>query len=630
MTTETQADDIQNDEAKKKSGKATSSLGKRLLFVMISSFLIAGTIQAALQLRGERSRTLDAALHNFENATHLMASQYGGAIRFKKPEVIVKQFQEMKGEPDSAMSGLKVVSLDGEEIASLGTAAEYDALIAETVQKVIENQDEYNVRAGSVWVVGQIVSFGAAENTVGVIVSIWDLSDILAAMNRAAFINGGIVFIGLILAGVLILGMVISRLISRPIARVTKVMNEVAAGHYDAEMADLDRTDEIGAMARNLDEFRTSLREAERVSALRAKEQESQRVLFEQLSGGLEMLRDGDLQAQLQMAGAEMTTDQRVVCDNFNALVHMLSEVMDTIKSSADTVRDGAGEISQVANDLSKRSESQAATLEESAAALDELTSSVKSSADNASAANEAILENRRQAEAGGEIVRSAVEAMRQIEESSGQITQIIGVIDDIAFQTNLLALNAGVEAARAGEAGRGFAVVASEVRALAQRASDSAKEIKSLISKSALQVKEGGALVGKTGDALNNIIERVGKVAGLVSDIAASAREQSIGLEEINTGVNELDQVTQQNAAVVEETTAASMSLSSEAERLSKILERFSTTGTHPAPTSDTSVVSFSSARPAPKTTSKPAAQVVNGPAKANKAALDEGWADF
>ncbi|MDE1906832.1 MAG: methyl-accepting chemotaxis protein, partial [Rhodospirillales bacterium] len=238
--------------------------------------------------------------------------------------------------------------------------------------------------------------------------------------------------------------------------------------------------------------------------------------------------------------------------------------------------RSGTGEIAAAADDLSRRTEQQAASLEETAAALDEITATVRRTAEGASHAHEVVTSAQTDAERSGVVVRDAVAAMSGIETSSQQISNIIGVIDEIAFQTNLLALNAGVEAARAGDAGRGFAVVASEVRALAQRSADAAKEIKSLISASTRQVISGVDLVGQTGTALARIVSQIGEISGVVRQIAASAQEQATGLHEVNAAVNQMDQVTQQNAAMVEQSTAACHSLAQETEKLATLTARF------------------------------------------------------
>jgi methyl-accepting chemotaxis protein len=263
---------------------------------------------------------------------------------------------------------------------------------------------------------------------------------------------------------------------------------------------------------------------------------------------------------------------------DFNDAMTQLQETMGTIAASTTSLRGGSDEIASASDDLSRRTEQQAASLEETAAALDEITATVKRSAEGAKQASGAASTARADAQKSGEVVREAVAAMGEIEDSSRQITQIIGVIDEIAFQTNLLALNAGVEAARAGDAGKGFAVVASEVRALAQRSAEAAKEIKTLIATSSAQVERGVKLVGDTGEALTGIVAKVTEIDGLISEIALSSQEQATGLNQVNSAVNQMDQVTQQNAAMVEESTAAAANLRSESQELVRLVDRFRT----------------------------------------------------
>ncbi|PTS88734.1 PAS domain-containing methyl-accepting chemotaxis protein, partial [Caulobacter sp. HMWF009] len=290
----------------------------------------------------------------------------------------------------------------------------------------------------------------------------------------------------------------------------------------------------------------------------------------EQLADALESLAANDLAYRMDRP---IDPQFQKVRDDFNAAISALDETMGGVASVIQSVGAGADEISRASDDLSRRTEQQAASLEETAAALDEITSTVNRSAEGAKQAAGAASEARVDAAKSGEIVSGAVTAMDEIETGSSQINQIIGVIDEIAFQTNLLALNAGVEAARAGEAGRGFAVVAQEVRALAQRSADAAKEIKVLIANSSAQVERGVKLVGETGRALSGIVSKVSQIDSLITEIAQSSREQATGLNEVNVAVNQMDQVTQQNAAMVEETTAASANLQTEAAELRQMI---------------------------------------------------------
>jgi len=261
---------------------------------------------------------------------------------------------------------------------------------------------------------------------------------------------------------------------------------------------------------------------------------------------------------------------------DFNSANQNLKSTMEKILLASNGIQNGAEEMSIASDDLSKRTENQAAALEQTAAALDEVTATVQQTAKAAADARTAVTTARQDAETGGVVVKDTVSAMGSIKESSEKISQIIGVIDEIAFQTNLLALNAGVEAARAGEAGRGFAVVASEVRALAQRSSDAAKDIKDLISASAHHVQTGVSLVDQTGQALDKIVSQVANVDKLVTGISASANEQATGLAEVNSAINEMDRVTQRNAAMVEESTAACHALTNESTQLMTLVRHF------------------------------------------------------
>ncbi|MEL6204439.1 MAG: methyl-accepting chemotaxis protein [Pseudomonadota bacterium] len=409
-----------------------------------------------------------------------------------------------------------------------------------------------------------------------------------------------------------------------------------------------------------------SEREVAEAERLREEMERSQSEVVDALSVALKSVSSGNLTARIEMRFADRYEALR---SDFNSAIEGLCNVVGSVSEMSANVRKEAVEIASSADSLSSRTERTAATLEQTAAALDQLTSSVSSAAEGAERADTVVSDARTHATQSGEVVREAVEAMSEIEGSAGKIAKIIDVIEDIAFQTNLLALNAGVEAARAGEAGRGFAVVASEVRALAQRSSDAAREINDLITSSGVQVQRGVQLVDRAGKALEQIVSSVGEIADLVAGIAVSSKEQSTGVSEINTAVNQLDQATQQNAAMFEETTAASHALTQVAESLNETVARFDTGAPRaraaagpaarissdrvraPSPSADTAATSIPSADPAAassqasarapsraSTTQTPSTHASGGSAALSTAVEarktvpddDDGWEEF
>ena len=456
---------------------------------------------------------------------------------------------------------------------------------------------------------------------------------VLAKTTRA---REEMLLIGAISAALLLLSPILTWFwIVRPMVRVTRVTERLATGDL-APVTGFGRTGgEIGRMAAALAVFRDGLidreamqaqerereardraasiaaeeakraadakaqaeqarREAEdraREDAAKARQEElaraaqaerderaaEQSLVVTNLAKALQQLASGDLTTEISTPFAGAYEDLR---RDFNATVSALASTLREVVENAESIKNGAHDISSTADGLSRRTESTAATLQQTAVAMDQLTSSVGSSARLAVETDASVAAAKGNAEFSGGIIEETVAAMDQIAESSGKITAIVKLIDDIAFQTNLLALNAGVEAARAGDAGRGFAVVASEVRALAQRSSEAASDIGDLIAESGNQVRKGVELVDRTGTALREIVESVSVIAGQVSDIAASAKRQSTTLADINDAVMQLDQSTQQNAARLEETTAASETLTQDAVSLVVSLERFNHRG--------------------------------------------------
>ena len=372
------------------------------------------------------------------------------------------------------------------------------------------------------------------------------------------------------------LGFLFSRAVTRPIDRARATLDAIAGGDLDITIPDADRTDEIGAMAISMNGLLDTLNLAKAAEGQREELQADLTSVVLTLNNALQDLAAGNLTHPITAA---FTDDYDALRQNYNATLEKLASTISQVVEAAQSIRSRSNEIASASEDLSRRTENQAAALEETAAALDELTASVRSAAEGSREVEDIVRRARQEAEDSGVVVQGAVAAMSEIEKSSEQISQIIGAIDDIAFQTNLLALNAGVEAARAGDAGKGFAVVASEVRALAQRSSAAAKEIKTLIVTSAQHVRSGVERVGQAGEALTSIVGSVANISTLVTNIAAGAAEQATGLAEINIGVTQLDQVTQQNAAMAEQSTAASHSLNQDATALSDLVAVFSLT---------------------------------------------------
>jgi methyl-accepting chemotaxis protein len=413
----------------------------------------------------------------------------------------------------------------------------------------------------------------------------------MAALRELLLLMAAGAALGCLLS-ILAIRLVLGRVVTRPLTGMTQAMRRLAEGDATIEVPAQDRADEIGQMAKAVLVFRDAAvenarleREAaehraqaerERDGADRAQREairQERAIVANSIGVGLAKLAAKDLTYRM---ATDIPEAYRELQTDFNEAIGQLEEAMRSVAGSTSAIQAGTREISTAADELSLRTEQQASSLEETAAALEQITTTVRKSAEGAAHAREAVAAADKDAKNSSQVVREAVGAMDAIAKSAGQIGQIIGVIDEIAFQTNLLALNAGVEAARAGDAGRGFSVVASEVRALAQRSAEAAKEIKALISASTTQVDHGVKLVGETGKSLERMMAQVVEINAVVGEIAAGAREQAIGLAEVNTAINQMDQMTQRNAAMVEESAAATHTLSQETAQLCGLIGQF------------------------------------------------------
>ena len=376
-----------------------------------------------------------------------------------------------------------------------------------------------------------------------------------------------------------------------PLVKIGRYMNVLARGDYSQDVPLAARHDEIGSMIESVSIFRNaaierqqmrlaaeqerSLSDAERADQQRRREREAEelKVVVEALGAGLARLADCNIRETLDEPFADRFDSLR--CD-FNNSIATFQETLEQVLGKTNELSGSAAEMHEAADQLCKRTEQQAAALEQTSAALEQVAATVRSSAERATETRDLVRAANDCATLSGTVVGDAVNAMRRIEASSTQIGQIIHVIDEIAFQTNLLALNAGVEAARAGEAGKGFAVVAQEVRELAQRSAKAAKDITALVKTSTADVSDGVRLVDQTGKALDQITLYVADIDDKVDAMTTASREQSVGLQEISTAVNAIDQMTQANAAMVEETTAISANLSEDASVLTDLVGGF------------------------------------------------------
>jgi len=504
-----------------------------------------------------------------EEVTASLTTGTAAAVRFRKLQDIEAEIRtalrRAEGTALRAMAfdatGAPIVSeppATGEEIAAMQALAE-KALASGTA-----------VSADGLMIAQ--ASHGKDGAPQGGIVTHWsdaELNSHITEETLSLLLQSTAVFV--LLAGLAALAL--RAMVSLPLARLGAAVDRVAAADFTATVPGIDRGDEIGALASNLDRMRLRLGEADRAAALRAEGQKELALVMDRLRETLGILAAGDLAARIDEA---FPAEYEALRGDVNGMAATLCETLGQVVDSARRIHGSADTISRTSDDLSRRTENQAATLEQSVAAIDELTHSVRSAADDTRKMADGIGRTRQAAVDSQGIVREAVAAMSEIRSSSDQISRIIAVIDDIAFQTNLLALNAGVEAARAGEAGRGFSVVASEVRALSMRTSDSAREIKTLIQSSAAEVLRGVDLVDRTGEALARITDEVVELSGLAGTIATSITGQSAGLNEISLGMNQLDQVTQQNAGMVDQAASTHHAIQQDAEQLSALVARF------------------------------------------------------
>jgi methyl-accepting chemotaxis protein len=565
------------------------------LAAVIVVFNLAGVLGLSVYSWINESKTmLSLAKASWGKDASQFATLAAGGVKWGKADAIAETYSLYRDDPDldlvqfSALNAeLKVVnSWAREGVENLATEGEIVGSLNAAPDTIVF--DENRMDAGLVSVMSPLPR-DKNGNATGFVFTTWSAQKMLTAARNNALASLAIQSTVITVAVIAFL-VAMRSLVGTPLATISARISALQTGDLETPVTYQANGDEIGFLARALEQFRrdaiatledrrlteeqqqTIDDERARHAALIEEAAGTQRLIMERVGAALSTLAQGRLATRLQDLGPDFNKLQ----GDFNSMVASVADAIVSIKTASLSVESGTGELASQTEQLAKRTEQQAATLEETAAALDQVTTTVQASSKKAEHAGTMVDEAKAEAHESAQIVRRAIGAMDRIQHSSSQIGQIIGVIDEIAFQTNLLALNAGVEAARAGDAGKGFAVVAQEVRELAQRSANAAKEIKQLVAVSSTEVAGGVTLVNETGDALLKIENRIGNITETILSIVASYREQSSGLREINHAINGMDQATQQNAAMVEETSAACHELLIQSQVLQQATDRF------------------------------------------------------
>lgn len=551
-------------------GLSRHSVFVRCAMIMAATTLTVAAVMFVQAADLARSLALKGVVEQAQRASASGAEALAAPLRFKAVSKLEEEAQKILTAAGEEGRAVVVIDAEGVILTEVGAPQASTGTLKSLLEDVRASGAAQSDADGLIRGVPVLAGPGGA--VLGTLGLVWSAEHALAKTDAATLRIAGtaaVIFLGMLLATLLLL----RRTLGQPLKSLTAAVDRVAQGDYDSAIGLDGRRDELGQIAGQLKALTETLSQSRRAEEQRKAKAAKQSEMVDHLGQALDVLAAGVLTHEIR---EDFPDEYETLRRNYNRAVDSLRKVVAGVGENASDILRNAEQIASASDDLSRRTETQAATLEQSAAALEELLNSVNAAAENARRAEDSVRRTRSIADQNDEVMKSAVEAMSAIEKSSERIGDIIGVIDDIAFQTNLLALNAGVEAARAGESGKGFAVVASEVRGLAQRSAEAAQQIKELIVGSGEQVEAGVQLVERAGTALRQVVSHVAEVADMVTGIAHGAGEQAEGLNEINVGVANLDTVTQQNAAMVEQSTAAAHMLRSGAMEMSRNLEKF------------------------------------------------------
>ncbi|MGR4843033.1 methyl-accepting chemotaxis protein [Rhizobium sp. LARHSG275] len=596
----------------------TMPLTAKLAAIIVAVNLCGISAFATYTWMYETRALIDGAKANWSKDAEQFASLAAGGVKWGKANAVREAYSLYRDDPSLDLVQFAAFNAEPAAVDTWardgvdGLPAPADLAKSLSAKPEKTTIDDGRISAGVVTIIAPLPLDKSGKAT-GYVVTNWSVEKIASEVRQKVLIS--LLTQSAITAMAVVAFLLAMRsLVGRPIRVISERISALQKGDLVSPVTYRENGDEIGFLARALEVFRhEAIAKVEReqaaaeqsasLDAERARNalltedaSNTQRLVMNALANALEGLAAGDFSIHLADVGPEFDKLRQ----DFNNMVDAVAAALTEIKTASVAVETGSSELANSADQLARRTEQQAAALEQTAAALDEVTTTVRTSSQRAENAGQLVEETKRSAHVSATVVRDAIGAMDRIQTSSSQIGRIIGVIDEIAFQTNLLALNAGVEAARAGEAGKGFAVVAQEVRELAQRSANAAKEIKNLINVSGQEVAAGVGLVNETGDALLKIEEQINRISDSIASIVQSYREQATGLQEINSAINQMDQTTQQNAAMVEETNAACHELLSQGRLLQDSAGRFvvgGSTASQPKP-----VQAARQARPEPR----------------------------
>ncbi|PWV95738.1 methyl-accepting chemotaxis protein [Hoeflea marina] len=629
-------------------GSSISITKKVAIAIVVVNFiglLVMGLVTSGMS----ESLQKTTAIRNWSKDTVLIGAQASGGVKWGKVDAIRAAYQVYESDPRLALIGFSAFNKDGVLVDSWARDGDFREQVSGSIAApaaLAGEAAEVSELDGHIHVAAPLPADKDGAS-LGQIRTVWTTDAISASAMTFAFKSIGFQ-VAILAVSVALLLFAMSRFVGRPLADINRRIIGLQQGDFDSAVPHAGKGDEVGVIARALTGFCDAAKakeqadiemehqrvqlDSERLSNAESTQgaMRAQQSVVAELGRALEGLASGDLTVRVPDLGA----DFQKLSDDFNRAIVALSDTVATIDDAQRSVSRSSSDIEQSTDQLARRTEQQAASLEETAAALDQITATVQAASTKAVEAGGLVGSTRKSTEMSSDVVRQAIDAMSRIEQSSIKIAQILNVIDEIAFQTNLLALNAGVEAARAGEAGRGFAVVAQEVRELAGRSANAAKEIKQLIEESDKQVKNGVSLVNRTGEAITLIDTQVIEVSSTIDAISTSAREQAVALSHINTAINQMDVMTQQNAGMVQESHRASQGLGAECQRLSQIVQSFTVASSNAprpvvatAPVRPAAVATASAATPATRRAAAPRLSVAGNTALAEDS---NAWSEF